>query len=105
MMPFPADVSVAVICHNSRGKVLPTLESLERAGCPRAAISIIDVASTDQTAEWLAAEFPGVRIERLDRNDGPNPGRNLAIRRCPTHFLFLMDSDVRVQPDTIQRLR
>ena len=102
---FPEDVGIAIVSHNSREKLIATLASLEAAGCPRARIAVTDIASTDGTSEWLAEAYPGVVVRRLDRNDGPNPGRNLGIRETPQPYVFLMDSDVQVRPDTIQRLR
>lgn len=105
MTPFPSDVGVAIISHNSRERLAPTIASLDWAGCPRSVIRVFDVASTDGTIEWVATAFSDITVVRLDRNDGPNPARNLSIRECPFPYVFLMDADVRVQPETIQRLR
>ena len=44
-------------------------------------------------------------MHTIDRNDGPDPGRNLGIRETPQPYVFLMDADVEVQTETIQRLR
>jgi GT2 family glycosyltransferase len=103
--PFPADVGVSIVCHNNRGKLGSTLAALEAAGCPHAAIKIIDIASTDGTVNWLCQDFPGIEIRTLDRNDGPNPARNVGVRESRFPYVFLMDADIRVQPETIQRLR
>jgi GT2 family glycosyltransferase len=105
LAPFPTDVGVAIVCHNNRDKLPLTLASLDGAGCPRRVIQIVDVLSTDGTVEWLRRDYPDIRVETLDRNDGPSPGRNVGIRLCPFTFVFLMDADVQVQPETIQRLR
>ena len=104
MTAFPPDVGVAIISHNSRGKLAPTLASLDAAGCPPSAIRVFDVASSDGTSEWLARMYPAIEVVRLDRNDGPNPARNLAIQSSRLPFVFLMDSDVQVEAETIQRL-
>jgi GT2 family glycosyltransferase len=104
-MRFPSDVGVVIVCHNNRDKLERTMGSLEEAGCPQPAILAVDVASTDGTVEWLRHEYPHVRIERLERNDGPNSGRNLGIRTTERPYVFLMDADVVVQPETVQRLR
>jgi N-acetylglucosaminyl-diphospho-decaprenol L-rhamnosyltransferase len=101
---FPAGVGVAIVSHNSREKIGPTLASLERAGCPQESVLVVDVASTDGLREWLTNTYPGVAVLRLEKNDGPNPGRNLAIRNATSPYVFLMDPDVQVQPETIQRL-
>ena len=103
--PFPGDVGVAIVSHNNGDKLIAALASLDAAACPRAAIQVIDVASADGTVERVRREFPGVDIRPLDRNDGPNPARNLGIRDRAFRFVFLMDGDVRVLPDTVQRLR
>jgi GT2 family glycosyltransferase len=102
--PFPSDVGVAIVGHNNRDKLARTLASLDAAGCPRGAILVIDVGSTDGTSDWIRAEYPTVRLERLERNDGPGPGRNLGIRNTAQPYVFLMDADVSVEPTCIQRL-
>jgi GT2 family glycosyltransferase len=102
---FPDDVGVAIVCHNNRATLGATLTSLAEAGCPPDRVLIADAASTDGTLEWLRATCPDVRIRALPRNDGPNPGRNVGIRETPQPYVFLMDADIRVQPDTVQHLR
>ncbi len=103
--PFPADVGVAIVCHDNLETLPGTLAAIEAAGCPRRSILIVDVASTDGTREWLGRTYPELEIRTLPVNDGPNPGRNAAIRECRFPFVFLMDADVQVQPETIQKLR
>ncbi|HEY7790789.1 MAG TPA: glycosyltransferase [Vicinamibacterales bacterium] len=103
--PFPDDVDVAVVSHNGRDKLEGAVASLAAAGCPDDRITIVDVASTDGTGAWLARDHPAVRQIRLDRNDGPSPGRNVGIRESTRPYVFLMDADVVLRPDTVQRLR
>ena len=93
------------MCHDNLDTLKPALASLDAACCPHSAILVVNVASTDETVAWLRERYPGVRIESLDRNDGPSPGRNVGIRETRQPFVFLMDADVQVRPDTIQRLR
>ena len=102
---FPSDVGVVIVCHNNLDTLPKTLESLDAAGCPHSAVLVADIASTDSTVQWLREHYAGIRIIGLDRNDGPNPGRNAGIRETQQPFVFLMDADVLVRPDTIQRLR
>lgn len=102
---FPDDVGVAIVCHNNLDKLPATLGSLDAAGCPHGRILIVDVLSTDDTVNWLRTTYPNVRVRTLDRNDGPSPGRNVGIRETPQPYVFLLDADVQVRPDTVQRLR
>jgi GT2 family glycosyltransferase len=104
LQDFPADVDVAIVAHNNLPALPATLRSLAGAGCPPERITVVDVASNDGTGDWLTREWPMVRQRRLDRNDGPSPGRNVGITEASRRFVLLMDADVRIQPDTVQRL-
>lgn len=101
---FPDDVDVTIVAHDSWTTLPDTLRSLVHAGCPPDRMTVVDVASGDETRARLAAEWPAVRVIELSRNDGPNPGRNLAFIRSRRRFVLLMDPDVQVDPETIDRL-
>jgi len=101
---FPADVDVAIVAHNNLAALPATLQALLDSGCPADRITIVDVAGTDGTAAWLAREHPRVHVRRLDRNEGPNPARNIGITESSRRFVLLMDADVRVRPDAVRRL-
>lgn len=104
MTDFPGDIDVAIVAHNNLAALPTTLASLTEAGCPSDRVTVVDVASTDGTGEWLRREWPRVRVRRLNHNAGPSPGRNVAITEASRRFVLLMDADVRVKPDAVQRL-
>jgi hypothetical protein len=104
MSAFPEDIDVAIVAHDNLAALPATLASLAEAGCPPGRITVVDVLSTDGTAEWLRREWPGIRIRRLDFNDGPSPGRNVGITESTRRFVFLMDADVRIRPTTVPLL-
>ncbi len=93
-----------MVSHDNLAVLPATLDSLASAGCPGERITVVDVKSGDGTGEWLARERPGVRVRRLDRNDGPSPGRNVGITESRARFVLLMDADVQVRPDTVRLL-
>ena len=101
---FPADIDVVIVAHNNLDPLRATLDSIAAAGCPAGQIILVDVASTDGTAAWAADAWPGVRVIRLDTNNGPDPGRNAGIRSATRPFVLLMDADVQIRPDTIPPL-
>ena len=78
---FPADVEIAIIAHDSRDALPATLQALAAAGCPPDRITVVDIASSDGTAEWLARERPRVRIRRLDRTPAPIPAGTSGSRK------------------------
>src|ERR1700730_10720363 len=104
MTDFPCDVDVAIVAHDNRETLPATLASLVDSDCPPDRITVIDVASRDGTTDWLRRDWPTIRVRSLARNEGPSPGRNVAIRQATRPFVLLMDADVRVQPDTISLL-
>ncbi len=102
---FPTDVDVAIVSHNGRDTLPATLESLTRAGCPPHQIIVVDVASGDGTLTWLERDWPEIHRIRLHENLGPSPGRNAGMAAAGRRFVFLMDADVTVAPDTVATLR
>ena len=77
--PFPTDVGVAIVCHNNREPLAHALASLDAAGCPCAAILVVDVASTDGTPSGCDVSI------RAFASSGwiatmAEPGRNIGIR-------------------------
>ncbi len=103
-LPFPSDVDVVIVAHNNLPALPGVVASLLAAGCGEGDITLVDVASTDGTAEWLASAHPAVRHRRLATNDGPGPGRNIGILEATRPFVLLMDADVVVEPQAVQRL-
>src|SRR5262249_61010875 len=99
------DVSVVIVAHNARAHLPTTLDSLKEAGCPQEQITVVDVASTDGCPDWVKSEWSGVRVLRLDSNEGPNPARNIGITSATTPYVFLMDADAIVEPDAVPLLR
>ncbi len=101
---WPADTEVAIVAHNNLTALPETVASVLAAGCPPQRITLVDVASTDGTGDWAAREHPAIRVRRLDRNEGPSPGRNVGITEATQRFVLLMDADVRIRPDVVDRL-
>jgi GT2 family glycosyltransferase len=105
MPDFPTDIAVAIVAHNNLKPLPRTLESLVAAGCPPSQVSVVDVMSSDGTGEWLRATYPDIVQHRLEYNDGPSPGRNVGILRATRPYVLLMDADVFIAPDMVQRMR
>lgn len=102
---FPPDVSVAIVAHNNRGVLPAAIDAILQTGCPESSITVIDAASSDGTAEWLAHAHASVTLVALTANAGPNPGRNEALRLGTSRYVLVMDADVRLARDTPAHLR
>src|SRR5262249_9457092 len=59
-------------------------------------VIVVDDASTDGTAEWLAQEEPEVRVVRLERNRGFCAAANAGIAAAGGQFIQLLNNDTEV---------
>ncbi len=57
-------------------------------------VVVADNASTDGSLSMLRAEFPAVKVIRLDRNYGFAEGYNRAIGQLANEYVVLLNSDV-----------
>lgn len=104
-LAFPDDVEIGVVSHNGRPTLDQLLSCLKAAGATPDRIFVYDVGSTDDTVEWLSAEWPGVTVRSLEGNVGPDPGRNWALRACTRPYLLLLDADAFLEPEAPRYLR
>lgn len=102
---FPDDIGVAVVSHNGRATLHRVFDHLTGAGVPLGRVVLYDIASTDDTAAWMNAEWPAVEVRRLPENVGPNPARNQALREATRPILLLLDSDAYLHPNAPVHLR
>ncbi len=66
-------------------------------------IIAVDNASTDGSADMVAAEFPGVVLIASAANLGYAEGNNLALARATGDALLLLNPDVIVHPESLTR--
>ena len=105
----PASVNAAsVVIPNWNGrdlleKYLPSVVTA-LAGNPSNEIIVVDNASEDGSAEFLAQHFPGVRVIRSERNLGFGGGSNLGFKEAANDIVVLLNSDMRVEPDFLAPL-
>jgi len=100
-----------VVTYNRADFLRNLLLSFARLATPPAGILVVDNASTDHTAEVvaeaIAAQGPGVRYERLERNVGGAGGFHRGVElalESGAEWLWLMDDDVEVLPGAVEAL-
>ena len=99
------DVSIVLVCWNTRDLLLACLASLaEAVGDLRADVWVVDNASGDGSVEALRSRFPHVHMIANARNIGFAAANNQAIMRSAGRYVLLLNSDTLPPPGSIARL-
>lgn len=101
-------ISVVIPCYNAIGKIARCLASLRRIDFDAAQYEIIfvDDRSSDGTFEFLEAQCavePNWQVLRLEANTGsPSEPRNRGVMQAQGEFVFFLDCDDEIFPDTLR---
>jgi GT2 family glycosyltransferase len=95
---------VIVVSYNTRAMTLDCLRSLAaETQVPHETI-VVDNASTDGSAEAIAAEFPGIRLMAETANHGFAGANNRAAAQARGDYLLLLNPDTVVLDGAVDRL-
>jgi GT2 family glycosyltransferase len=67
-------------------------------------VVVVDNASTDGSVEYLREAHPDAEVIALDRNQGYAGGANVGLRAGSARYAFVMNADVLLRPDHLERL-
>lgn len=100
MSPLPF-VSIIVLNYNSLDHLPTNLEALGSLDYPadRLEILLVDNASQDGSVDWVAANYPAVRIVRNGANLGFAAGNNAGVKAAKGEWVAILNPDIRVQSD------
>ena len=88
------DVSIVIVSFNTRDVTRQCLEHVQKhAAGVRQEVFVVDNASTDGSADMVAAEFPGAHLIRSDENRGFAGGNNPAMKIARGRYILLLNSD------------
>ncbi|HVX44662.1 MAG TPA: glycosyltransferase family 2 protein [Mycobacteriales bacterium] len=97
-LPAPPRVTVVVVTWQNRDLLPACLDSLAAQTLPHEVI-VVDNASTDGTAQWLAEQHPEVRTVRLPTNTGFAGGVQAGLDQVRTPYAALLNTDACAEPD------
>jgi glycosyltransferase involved in cell wall biosynthesis len=95
-------LSVIIPVRNSPDDLRVCLERLQTSSYKDYEVIVVDDASTDGTPD-VAAER-GAQVVRLERQSGPAAARNRGAEVAQGDYLFFLDADVGVHPDTLSQM-
>lgn len=102
-----AAVSVVIPNWNLRADLAECIDSLLSSQYPNLSILVVDNASTDGSADYIAMRYPTVQVIRLTKNHGYAGALNAGIeiaREQPAEFILALNNDTIVPPEAIGRL-
>ncbi len=97
-------LSAVVVTWNSKNDIAVCIESLLAQTIRPAEITVVDNASTDGTADFVAANYPTVNLIRLDYNAGFAKANNIGIQASTGEWLLLLNPDASLDPDWAEQL-
>jgi GT2 family glycosyltransferase len=102
--PVPT-VAVVLVNLNGADHLRPCLDSLAAQDYPsRPEVVVVDNASSDGSLAMLSAEYPWVRVLRMETNTGFAPAVNAGVRAVDAQCVVLLNNDARVEPDFVSEL-
>ena len=92
-------VSVILVTWNSRVDLERCLASLMAQHYPNCEIIVVDNASPDKTADWVATLYPKIRLLRNEENIGFAAAVNQGFAAAKGEVLVELNPDTSVEPD------
>ena len=96
------EISIIIPIHNGKQVIRKCLNGINASSHPNCEVLVVDDASTDESTE-ICRQF-NVKIFRITKQSGPGAARNLGSKKAKGEILFFVDSDVVIQPDTIEKV-
>ena len=87
------NLSILLVNHNGLPFLADCLDSIKRFAPAKTDVILADNASTDESIEFLAREYPWVHVLSSSRNLGFAGGNNLAASKAQGRLLLLLNTD------------
>ncbi len=97
-------VTVIIPNYNGDKYIADCLQSLDKQTFRDFSVLIVDNASEDHSADFIAGHYPEIELVRLKQNFGFSRAVNEGIKRTKTKYLILLNNDTVCDPGFIQAL-
>lgn len=97
-------VRAVVVNYNGRELLSRYLPSLLNNEYQPLDVTVVDNNSSDGSVRYLEENFPEVKVMANDENQGFSRANNLAAAESDSDYLWFVNSDVRVESDSLKKL-
>ena len=98
-------VHIGIVTYNSRDDLPACFAALAQQTYPNLRLTVLDNASQDGSAEWVAAQIPQAKLIRSNVNLGFARGHNRILSEQPEAAYYMaLNPDVRLEPGYIAAL-
>lgn len=100
-----AALTVLIVNYNGGAMLGRCVASLDRDPVTAAApVVLVDNASSDGSAEAVAAECPRVRLLSLGENRGFGAGNNAGLAECDTPYVLIANPDTEIRDGSVEEV-
>jgi glycosyltransferase involved in cell wall biosynthesis len=92
-------VSVIIPTYKRGDLIAKTIDSVTQQTYSNYELIIVDDASPDRTADWIAENYPQFSLIRLPKNLGNGAARNIGLKAAQGEFIAFLDHDDQWQPE------
>ncbi|MEM9888534.1 MAG: bifunctional riboflavin kinase/FAD synthetase [Bacteroidota bacterium] len=96
-----ASVAIVILNYNGKEHLRAFLPTVLQTTYTDSKIYVADNASTDDSVQFLKAQFPEIKVLELTENYGFAEGYNQALQQVEADYFVLLNSDVAVTPNWI----
>ncbi len=97
-------MSINIVNWNGLHFLKHCLESIQCQSYQKIEVNIIDNHSTDGSFEWIAKQYPGLRLIRNEVNEGFSRAHNQAMRISSGEYVLPLNFDIILSPQFVEEM-
>lgn len=98
------EVSIVIPNYNGKKYMETCMLSLQKQTCKDFNVILVDNNSFDDSCEFIAQNYPQVKIIKLDSNYGFSAAVNNGIKQSDSKYIVLLNNDTEVNPNWLEEL-
>jgi GT2 family glycosyltransferase len=97
-------VSIILVSYNSQSWLEVCLPTIIAQNYTPYEIILVDNGSTDDSIQWVAENFPSIKLKTLNKTQSLSKAINLGVNAAKGEFYLLLNPDLKLDPDAIANL-